>query len=167
MQAKPVAVWCAALLAAATALAGDLPDPRMTPGATNPEVTQETIQQTVCVRGWTKTVRPPAYYTNRLKKQQIAEYGYGDTNPKHYEEDHLIPLSMGGAPRDPRNLWPQPRLSQWNAGEKDKLEFALYKALCRGQISLEEGQRAFAGNWIESFARYGHFLRRYGRGQAD
>jgi hypothetical protein len=28
-------------------------------------------------------------------------------NPKDYEEDHLISLELGGAPRDPKNLWPQ------------------------------------------------------------
>jgi hypothetical protein len=39
--------------------AGDLPDPVLTLGATN------------CVRGWSKSVRPPAYYTNRLKKLLI------------------------------------------------------------------------------------------------
>ena len=70
------------------AFAGDLPDPRLTPGATDPTVTQDNIHQTVCVKGYTKTVRPPAHYTNKLKKKQIREYGYADRNPKDYEEDH-------------------------------------------------------------------------------
>jgi hypothetical protein len=65
------------------ALAGDLPDPGMTPGAVDPSINQDNIQQTVCVRGCTKSVRPPAYYTNSLKKRQIREYGYPDRNPKH------------------------------------------------------------------------------------
>jgi len=67
----------------------------MTPGATNPEVTQDNIQSTVCVKGYTKTIRPPAHYTNKLKKEQIEQYGYADHNPKHYEKDHLIALSLG------------------------------------------------------------------------
>jgi hypothetical protein len=79
-----------------TAIAGDLPDSRLTPGAVDSSITQQNIQQTVCVRGYVKTVRPPASYTNKLKKRQIREYGYADQNPKHYEEDHLIPLSIGG-----------------------------------------------------------------------
>ena len=34
----------------------DLPDPRLTPGALNPGVTQESIGDTICVAGWTRTV---------------------------------------------------------------------------------------------------------------
>jgi len=30
-----------------------------TPGAFNPDVRQSTIDQTICVHGWTKTIRPP------------------------------------------------------------------------------------------------------------
>ena len=158
----PRSLFVAILAAAcATVWAGDLPDPRLTPGAINPDVTQANIQETVCIKGWTKTVRPPAYFTNRLKKQQIEQYGYADTNPKDYEEDHLIPLSLGGAPRDPRNLWPQPRRSQWNAAVKDKLEVALYKAVCHGELSLEEGQRAIAEDWIAAYKRYDKFIHRY------
>src|SRR5450759_2329298 len=88
------------------AWASDLPDSSLTPSAINPNVTQLNIHQTVCVKGYTKTIRPPAHFTNKLKKRQIRQYGYADTNPKHYEEDHLIALSIGGAPDDPRNLWP-------------------------------------------------------------
>lgn len=36
-----------------------LPNPTLTPGATNPDVTHATIEQTFCKRGWTKTVRTP------------------------------------------------------------------------------------------------------------
>jgi signal peptidase I len=137
-----------------SALAADLPDPKLTPGAIDPNITQQNIKETVCQRGYTKTVRPPAYYTNRLKKQQIREYGYADTNPKDYEEDHLISLNIGGNPTDPKNLWPQPRNSQWNADRKDELEFELYKQVCRGAVPLEEARRAFATNWIEAYKRY-------------
>ena len=136
------------------ALAGDLPDPGMTPGAVDPSINQDNIQQTVCVRGYTKTVRPPAYYTNDLKKRQIREYGYPDRNPKHYEEDHLIPLSLGGNPRDERNLWPEPRNGEWNAGRKDQLEFVLYRMVCRGEIGLLEAQQAISSNWINAWTRY-------------
>ena len=70
-------IFASALLCAiGIAAASDLPNPSMTPGAIDPDVTQANIQQTVCVRGYTKTIRPPAYFTNRLKKQQIRQYGY-------------------------------------------------------------------------------------------
>jgi hypothetical protein len=136
------------------AWASDLSDPSLTPGAVNPEVTQENIHQTVCVKGYTKTIRPPAHFTNKLKKRQIREYGYADRNPKHYEEDHLVALSIGGAPDDPRNLWPEPRKSEWNAEKKDQLESVVYKMVCRQEISLKEAQREMATNWIDAWQRY-------------
>ncbi|HEY4964488.1 MAG TPA: hypothetical protein VIH90_07395, partial [Candidatus Saccharimonadales bacterium] len=138
----------------ALALASDLPDSTLTPGAINPYVTQQNIHKTVCVKGYTKTIRPPAHFTNKLKKQQMREYGYADRNPKHYEEDHLIALSIGGAPDDPNNLWPEPRISEWNAKKKDRLEFVLYKMVCRQEISLTEAQHAMATNWIEAWKQY-------------
>ncbi|MEU3862683.1 hypothetical protein AB0F03_36140 [Streptomyces sp. NPDC028722] len=103
-----------------------LPDPLCQPGAFNPDVTQATIGSTICVSGWTSTVRPPTSYTNPLKVQQIAAYGYSDTSTADYEEAHLVPLELGGAPRDPKNLWPEPRYSTGGktAGNKDTVETA-------------------------------------------
>ena len=136
------------------ALAGELPDPALTPGATNPDITQENIHQTICVKGYTKTIRPPAYYTNKLKKQQMRQYGYQDHNPKNYEEDHLIYLSIGGHPTDTRNLWPQPRNTSWNAGKKDELEVTLQHLVCRGKIPLATAQKEIATHWIEAYKKY-------------
>ena len=136
------------------AMAGDLPDPRLTPGAIDQNITQSNIQTTVCIKGYTKTVRPPVYFTNGLKKKQIIEYGYKDTNPTHYEEDHLIPLSIGGSPDDPANLWPQPRISEWDASKKDVLEFKIYKLVCDGAVPLDEARKAMSSNWIEAYKRY-------------
>ncbi|MET8763342.1 hypothetical protein [Lentzea sp. NPDC004782] len=124
-----------------------LPDPSCTPGATNPDVTQDTIDQTICVSGWTRTVRPPASYTNALKVKQIAEYGYDDTSTADYEEDHLIPLELGGAPRDPRNLWPEPHYGDRTAANKDSIENALKRAVCNGQVALVDAQNAIATDW--------------------
>ena len=124
-----------------------LPDASCTPGATNPDVSQDTIDQTICVSGWTSTVRPPTSYTNPLKVQQIAEYGYSDTSTADYEEDHLIPLELGGAPRDPNNLWPEPRYGDQTAASKDSVENALKKAVCAGQVALIDAQNAIATDW--------------------
>ena len=136
------------------ALGNDLPDSRLTPGAINPAITQENLSETVCRRGYTKTVRPPAFFTNKLKREQIRQYGYADTNPRSYEEDHLIALSIGGAPDDPHNLWPQPLTSAWSASQKDELEFVLYKMLCKGEIALAEAQQAIASDWIAAWKKY-------------
>src|SRR5690242_17427199 len=39
-----------------------LPDPNCTPGVTNPDVTQDNLDSTICARGYTKTIRPPVSY---------------------------------------------------------------------------------------------------------
>jgi hypothetical protein len=89
----------------------------------NPEVTQDNIQSTICVRGWTRTGRPDRAFTQSLKRQQIGALGYQDHRMSQYEEDRLIPLSLGGAASDRRNLWPEPRFpaAGWNAEMKDEL----------------------------------------------
>lgn len=143
------------VLVSNTIWAGDLPDPTLTPGAINPDVTQENIHETICVKGFTKTIRPPAYYTNKLKKYQIRQYGYADTNPRNYEQDHLVALSIGGHPTDERNLFPQPRNSQWNADVKDELELKLRNLVCSGKLPLATAQHAMATNWIEAYKKYG------------
>lgn len=136
------------------ALASNLPIRSITPGAIDPRITQENIHSTVCVKGYTKTVRPPAHYTNKLKKRQIREYGYDDRNPKHYEEDHLIPLSIGGNPTAPENLWPEPRQTEWSAARKDDLEFTLYKMVCHNEIGLKQAQYEIASDWISAYKKY-------------
>ncbi|HKS50047.1 MAG TPA: hypothetical protein VJT49_34055 [Amycolatopsis sp.] len=129
-----------------------LPDPACTPGATNPQVTQATLKQTACQSGWTKTVRPPTSYTDKLKREQISAYGYGDTKAGDYEEDHLVSLELGGSPDDPRNLWPEPGTSP-NA--KDKVENDLHAAVCSGRVTLAAAQQAIASDWTTAEQRLG------------
>src|SRR5450759_2421627 len=78
------------------AWAGDLPDPVLTPGAMNPDVTQDNILKTICVPGYTKTIRPTASYTNNIKRQQLDTNYKGQGEMNTVEEDHLIPLIAGG-----------------------------------------------------------------------
>jgi hypothetical protein len=65
----------------------------------------------------------------------MAAFGYHDRRLSHYEEDHLIPLGLGGAPSDPRNLWPEPRTPPdgWGADRKDEPEFVLNQLVCSGR----------------------------------
>ena len=58
-----------------------LPDPRCTPGAVSPAVTQANISSTICRRGYTEKVRPPESVTEPEKKASLA--AYGDTEPLH------------------------------------------------------------------------------------
>lgn len=104
----------------------------------------------LCAAGYhTRSVRPPSSYTNDLKRRQIVEYGYADTDPAHYEEDHLVPLELGGDPTDPRNLWPEPRLGlpEESASAKDYVENQLHRDVCAGDITLGHAQHAIALNW--------------------
>jgi hypothetical protein len=108
-----------------------------TPGVRNPAVTQATIRQTICVRGWTRTVRPPTTYTNDLKRRQMPIYR--ETGPlSRYQEDHLLSLELGGDPTDPRNLWPEPYP---RAKEVDRIENELNAKVCSGELTLLEAQR--------------------------
>jgi hypothetical protein len=111
-------------------------DAARTPGVLNPDVTQATIGSTICVRGWTKTVRPSTSYTNALKVKQMREYGVGGSL-SDYQEDHLISLELGGHPTDPRNLWPEPYP---RASDVDSIENELNAKVCSGALSLAAAQ---------------------------
>ena len=113
-----------------------LPDPALTPGALNPEVRQATIKKTICKSGWTKTIRPPVSYTNALKIQQMVLYEETGS-PSEYEEDHFIPLELGGAPRNAKNLWPEPHAQSKSS---DPLETQLKRKVCKGLMTLKRAR---------------------------
>jgi hypothetical protein len=120
------------------------PDPRCTPGALNPAVTQRTIDQTICVSGWSAKVRPSPSITDREKRASMAAYG-DHGSPSDFEYDHLVSLELGGASNDPRNLWAEPGASP---NPKDAVENALHRLVCDGQISLARAQRVIATDWV-------------------
>ncbi len=130
---------------------GVLPDPTCTPGATDPRVTQDNIDSTICVPGYTKTVRPPVSYTEPLKFKIMDAYGHTDS-AGNYELDHLIPLELGGAPSDVRNLWPEPHYTTPNSYDKDTLENYLHRQVCSGTIELQTAQKEIVSNWVRYWA---------------
>lgn len=132
----------------------EIQDHGRTPGVANPNVTQENIHQTICVSGWTKTVRPSSGYTDKLKKQQIEEYHYVDKRPGSYEEDHLISLQLGGHPTDPKNLWPEPYNIRCGARVKDVIETKLKRLVCSGKLTLVEAQQAISTDWVAAYKKY-------------
>jgi hypothetical protein len=133
------------------------PDPRCTPGALNPAVAQARIGSTICRSGWTATVRPPESVTEPEKFASIT--AYGDGGPvSSYEYDHDVPLELGGAVNDPRNLWPEPDYSSRSGfylNPKDHLERALNRLVCGREMALSEAQRLIAGNWVSAYHQYG------------
>ena len=128
-----------------------LPDPVCTPGATNPDVTQDNIRSTICMSGWTATVRPPVSYTGPLKQSLMVRYHTTDPATR-VELDHLISLELGGAPSDVRNLWPEPPDPNSTGtgvnNNKDQVENAAKTAVCAGQITLAQAQEAIAKDWV-------------------
>lgn len=135
---------------------GGLPDPTCTPGALNPDVTPSTIGTTICVGGYSGSIRPSSSFTNKLKAKQMIAYGR-DGSLADYEEDHMINLSLGGSPTSPKNLWPQARngTAGTTAGDKDAVEFKLYRAVCAGKAGLREAQKALVSDWTTALASLG------------
>lgn len=134
-----------------------LPDPRCTPGAVDPQVTQADIASTICSSGFTSTIRPPESVTEPEKEASAVAYGY--TGSLHVAEyDHLIPLELGGDPNDPANLWVEPPDSPGATSfvnAKDGLENRLNNLVCSGQLSLATAQLAMASDWVTALRAYG------------
>ncbi|MFJ3310876.1 hypothetical protein ACIPSA_49680 [Streptomyces sp. NPDC086549] len=127
-------------------------DPKCTPGAISPAVTQGNLQSTICRKGgYTSGIRPSAYVTGKEKRLNAASYGYtgrmGDA-----EYDHLISLQLGGDPNDYRNLWVEPADPGHRSGsgvnnKKDPVETKLHTAVCKGQVTLAAAQKAIVTDW--------------------
>lgn len=107
------------------------------PGALNPAVTQQTIHSTICISGWTGTVRPPESYTYEVKKAQLAARGIYSV--RGYQEDHVIALEIGGAPWNPVNLRP---ITTAQNEAKGVQEDRLRREVCDGQITLAQARTA-------------------------
>ena len=153
VQRQPPAGSCHAIGSGAYAR----PDPRCTPGAVNPAVTQASIRSTICRPGWTATVRPSASITNREKLASMAAYG-AHGSPARYEYDHFVPLELGGAVNDARNLWPEPDYEHaqgFYKNPKDKLENVLKKRVCNDGMGLAQAQRTIASDWVMAYRQYG------------
>ena len=126
-----------------------LPDRRCTPGTSDRRVTPATIAGTICRRGYTRTVRPSEAVTKPEKLGSMRAYS-DHGSPHGYEYDHLIPLELGGAPNDPRNLWPEPG---GTPNPKDRLENLLHRRVCDGLVGLRAAQREIATDWVAAYRR--------------
>jgi hypothetical protein len=135
-----------------TAANGQPLPPVCTTGALNPNVTPDTIHQTICVSGWSTTTRKaeaPAGLFATWKKQMAAA-----ENLPHEasEEDHLVAISLGGAPMNRANLWVEPGTVP---NPKDKVEGDLQRAVCAGKAGLRAAQTAIASDWTTAEHRLG------------
>lgn len=133
-----------------------LPDPKCTPGALNPAVTQATLATTICKSGYTALIRPSTTITNKEKTASLASYSL--TYKVTTELDHFVPLELGGASNSAKNLWPEPNdkpKATNTTNGKDGVETSLKTAVCAHKVTLAAAQQAIATNWTTAKARLG------------
>jgi hypothetical protein len=129
---------------------GIVPDRACSPGVTDSHVTQANIRSTICVAGYTATVRN---VPESEKTAVYREYGIDHHVPFSYEIDHIVSLELGGS-NNIANLFPQAYAGPQGARLKDKLENRLHDLVCSGRITLRTAQRAIAKNWLSAYARF-------------
>jgi hypothetical protein len=134
-----------------------LPDPSCTPGAINPTLTVDVLQnpefRTTCVRSQTTT-----------EAQKADTYAwYGTPHPTQNsgvtqtcELDHLISLELGGADTLD-NIWPQCGppgvvLVERYFKQKDTVENYLAKQIKDGVMDLSQVQKGIAQDWTQYLA---------------
>ena len=126
---------------------GQLPDPRCTPGAYDPQITAAIL----CAPGYTtRGYRPPEAQTSAFKFHvAYPAYGVAAVPGAPSELDHLVSLELGGS-NSASNLWvemgpiPNP---------KDAVENALHAWVCAAtgsgaETRLHEAQAAIAADWL-------------------
>lgn len=122
--------------------------------ALNPDVGQDNVSRTICVSGYTKTIRPSTSYTNGVKDKMLRQAGIDLSERSAYELDHIVPLALGGHPRSLDNLMLQPWEGPNGAKKKDRLEVKLQCMVCSGQLELAKAQRAIYSDWTKAYRTY-------------
>jgi hypothetical protein len=120
----------------------------------NQDITQANIQDTICRKGFTKTIRPAVVYTNGVKFKLMREAGIPEADADKYELDHIVPLAVGGHPRKLVNLMLQPYEGALGARQKDRLELKLHDMVCAGELDLATAQREIGSDWGDAYERY-------------
>jgi len=120
---------------------GSFPDHECTPGA----VFENVSTTTICVTGYTKTVRN---VSSSIKRKVYESYDVLYPQPTGtYECDHLIPLGLGGS-NSIANLFPESALPNPGFKEKDVVENYLRTEVCEGRIDLKDAQKQIANDWV-------------------
>jgi hypothetical protein len=108
--------------------------------ALNPSVHPDTIAQTICRPGYTKTVRPSTSYVRIWKRLNLK----AGVDPRSVVVDHHISIGLGGSPTNPHNLRIQPKEE---AKVKDRDERRLERSVCKGELSLRQAQETLQRLW--------------------
>ncbi|GAA0992607.1 hypothetical protein GCM10009551_053680 [Nocardiopsis tropica] len=121
-----------------------LPDSKCTPGAISRDGARTDISKTVCKKGWAKTQTGSSSVYAKERPLAARAYGTSEKESKDLVLDHLVPVQLGGAVNDPRNLWLQ---TPEAARKKNRVDTALTAAVCSGTMSLASAQRVIAQDW--------------------
>lgn len=107
--------------------------------STNPAVNQANIHSTICVKGWSKTVRPTWAYSSKVKRAMCKAQGMARCRPG-LVLDHVVAIETGGSPTDVKNLQLQTAAA---AHVKDVQENKARRDACSGRATLVEVQSRF------------------------
>ena len=117
--------------------------PATVTGDWSPAVTQANIKTTVCVSGYTATVRA----VNESTKKAVLKRD-GKTQTGCCEVDHFVSLELGGSNNPDKNLWAQPYSGRYGARVKDVVETALKRQICSGKMTLDAARSCITSDWI-------------------
>lgn len=122
--------------------------PSFITGEADPKVTQANIHQTVCVAGYTQTVRAVSEAT----KHAVLRRDHA-TQPS--EVDHYLSLEIGGSNDPDRNLWAEPYAGRYGARVKDVVETRLKREICASKMTLKQAQACITSDWISCGRKIG------------
>ncbi|NDG40899.1 MAG: hypothetical protein EBY28_16380 [Betaproteobacteria bacterium] len=120
----------------------------------NADVRQDTISSTICVAGYTASIRPSSSYTQGVKFKLMQAQSIPRADASGYELDHRIPLALGGHPRALANLSLQPWDGERGAKKKDRLERALQRMVCNGTLALDQARDAIFSDWEAAYRSF-------------
>jgi hypothetical protein len=117
----------------------------------DPQVTQATIVDTICVPGYVDRVSPSFDVQMRQKQRLLKQRGIDDASASEYALDHRIPVLLGGLASAPANL----DLRRWEGRNgqrrKERLAVFLKRCVCTGDMTLVAAQAAIAGDWANRY----------------
>ena len=134
-----------------------IPDPSCTPGAFNPTITVEIIDDpdfsTKCIRDQATTPREKSVTYSWYRLRPPAN---NDGQNQVCELDHLVPLELGGADTLD-NIWPQcgPNGVALRARYfklKDMVEDYLTAMVKAAKMDLDEARKGIATDWTQYLA---------------
>lgn len=117
----------------------------------NPDVTPDTLGQTICRPGYSDTVRPSTSYTNPIKFRLMEQSGITREDAKAWALDHRLAIGLGGHPRALDNLQ---LLTRTENSRKSRIEAKMICYVCTGALPLHQAQAEVLEDWRAAYHRW-------------